>query len=229
MKQFSYQKYYFLYLSFDTRYLSFTDVYLSFSFVYLPFNCVYLPFSCVYLSFNYVYLPFGCVDLPFNCVYFSFNYVLIIQLCPFIVHAIMPFYSSFNNGFVAFQLFNIDPILIDRLYLSSKSTAEYDRLEGLGMVLCHTRWRQLGRVLSRKGLLDTCVYKGNRFKNTSILDVQTYYKATETLLGTHISLPATHQGSVKVSSKVKHFDCFELIPQKQPLMKILDNSNHAYA
>ena len=96
------------------------------------------------------------------------------------------------------------------------------------MVLCHTRWRQLGGVLSRKGLLDTCVYKGNRFKNTSILDVQTYYKATETFLGTHISLPATHQGSVKVSSKAKHLDCFELIPQKQPLVKILENSNHAY-
>ena len=81
------------------------------------------------------------------------------------------------------------------------------------MVLCHIRWRQLGGVLSRKGLLDTCVYKGNRFKNTSILDVQTYYKATETFLGTHISIPATHKGSVK--AKAKHLDCFELIPQKQ--------------
>ena len=79
------------------------------------------------------------------------------------------------------------------------------------MVLCHTRWRQLGRVLSRKGLLDTCVYKGNRFKNTSILDVRTYYKVAETFLGTHISLPATHQRSVKVSSKAKHLDNFELI------------------
>ena len=103
MKQFSYQKYYFLYLSFDTMYLSFTDVYLSFDNVYLSFNYVYLPFGCVYLSFNYVYFPFGCVDLPFNCVYFSLNYVLIIQLCPFIVHAIMPFYSSFNNGLLPFN------------------------------------------------------------------------------------------------------------------------------
>ena len=34
---------------------------------------------------------------------------------------------------------------------------------------------------------------------------------------------------VKVSLKAKHLDWFELTPQKQPLMKILDNSNHAYA
>ena len=100
MKQFSYQKYYFLYLSFDTMYLSFTDVYLSFDNVYLPFNFVYLsfsyvylPFSCVYLSFSYVYLPFGCVDLPnshlivcwlFSCVHLSFT-----QLCLSILHSIM--------------------------------------------------------------------------------------------------------------------------------------------
>ena len=31
-----------------------------------------------------------------------------------------------------------------------------------------------------------------------------------------ISLPATHQGSVKVSSKTKHLSCLELTPQKQP-------------
>ena len=45
---------------------------------------------------------------------------------------------------------------------------------------------------------------------------------------TRISLPATHQGSVKVSSKTKHLSCLELTPQKQLFMKILDNSNHAY-
>ena len=45
---------------------------------------------------------------------------------------------------------------------------------------------------------------------------------------TRISLPATHQGSVKVSSKMKHLSCLELTPQKQLFMKILDNSNHAY-
>ena len=45
---------------------------------------------------------------------------------------------------------------------------------------------------------------------------------------TRISLPATHQGSVKVSSKAKCLGCFELTPQKQLFMKILDNSNHAY-
>ena len=74
MKQFSYQKYYLLYLSFDklTMYLSFSDDYLSFHYVYLSFNFVDLPFNCVYLSLN-------CVDLPLNCVYWSFNYVLIIK------------------------------------------------------------------------------------------------------------------------------------------------------
>ena len=54
MKQFSYQKYYFLYLSFTA--------------MYLPFDNVYLSFSDVHLSFSDVYLPFNCVDLPFNCV-----------------------------------------------------------------------------------------------------------------------------------------------------------------
>ena len=85
-----------LYLSFDTMYLSFTDVYSS-------FDNVYLSFSDVFLSFNYVYLPFSSVDLPFNCVYLSFKYVLIIQLCPFIVHTVMPFYSSFSYGLLPFN------------------------------------------------------------------------------------------------------------------------------
>ena len=69
------------------------------------------------------------------------------------------------------------------------------------MVLCHTRWLQLGSVLSRKGLLDTCVYKGNRFKNTSILDVQTYYKATKNISWhTHFSSchpPGVSKGFIK--------------------------------
>ena len=79
MKQFSYQKYYLLYLSFTDMYLPFDNVYLSFNCADLRFNCVDLLFNCVYLSCNYVYLPFNCVDLPFNCVYLTFNYVLIIQ------------------------------------------------------------------------------------------------------------------------------------------------------
>ena len=107
MKQFSYQKYYFLYLSF-------TDMYLPFDKVYLSFSCVDLLFNCAYLSFDYVDLSFNCVDLPFNCVYLSFNYVL------------MSVYRSRYYAFlffiqlwlVAIQLFNIDPILIDGLYLS---------------------------------------------------------------------------------------------------------------
>ena len=41
---------------------------------------------------------------------------------------------------------------------------------------------------------------------------------------TRTSLPATHQGSVKVSSKAKHLGCFELTLLKRPLMSTLDNS-----
>ena len=48
--------------------------------------------------------------------------------------------------------------------------------------------------------LDTCVYKGNRFRQRSTFDVQTHYKPTETCQCTHFA-PATHQGSVKASSK----------------------------
>ena len=108
-------------------------------------------------------------------------------LCLSILHSVMACLLPFSYS-----------ILIDRSYLSSKSTAEYYRMEGLGMVLCHTRWGSLAVCCQGKDFLDTCVYKGNRFKNTSNPDVRTYYKATETFLSTRISLPATHQGSVKV-------------------------------
>ena len=40
---------------------------------------------------------------------------------------------------------------------------------------------------------------------------------------THTSLPATHQGSVKVSSKAKHLGCFELTLLKRPLLLTLEN------
>ena len=45
---------------------------------------------------------------------------------------------------------------------------------------------------------------------------------------TRTSLPTTHQGSVKVSSKAKHLGCFELTLLKRPLMSTSDNANHAY-
>ena len=41
---------------------------------------------------------------------------------------------------------------------------------------------------------------------------------------TSISLPATHQGSINVSSKTKHLGCFEITPQGQLFKKISDNS-----
>ena len=48
--------------------------------------------------------------------------------------------------------------------------------------------------------LDTCVYKGDRFKDTSILDVRTHYKPTETFQYTHFSSchpPGVSKGFIK--------------------------------
>ena len=48
--------------------------------------------------------------------------------------------------------------------------------------------------------LDTCVYKGDRFKGTSILDVRTHYKPTETFQYTHFSSchpPGVSKGFIK--------------------------------
>ena len=70
---------------------------------------------------------------------------------------------------------------------------------------------------------------------TKVIDLQIHLSLTceptisqQKHFSTRISLPATHQGSVKVSSKAKHLGCFELTTQRQLFMKILDNSNHAY-
>ena len=48
--------------------------------------------------------------------------------------------------------------------------------------------------------LDTCVYKGDRFRATSILDVRTHYKPTETFQYTHFSSchpPGVRKGFIK--------------------------------
>ena len=48
--------------------------------------------------------------------------------------------------------------------------------------------------------LDTCVYKGDRFNDTSILDVRTHYKPTETFQYTHFSSchpPGVSKGFIK--------------------------------
>ena len=44
----------------------------------------------------------------------------------------------------------------------------------------------------------------------------------------HISLPATHQGSERVSSKAKHLDFSEPTPQKILLRRISEHSDHAF-
>ena len=49
-------------------------------------------------------------------------------------------------------------------------------------------------------LLDTCVYKGERFKKESILDVRTHFKPTETFQYTHFSSwlpPGVRRGFIK--------------------------------
>ena len=43
-----------------------------------------------------------------------------------------------------------------------------------------------------------------------------------------LSLPATHQGSIKASSKAKHLGCFELTLQEKLLKRTLDHSDHYF-
>ena len=51
--------------------------------------------------------------------------------------------------------------------------------------------------------LDTNVFKGERFANKSILDIETHFKPTETFQYTHSQL-AILQGSKRASSRAKH-------------------------
>ena len=104
MKQFSYLKYYLL--------CRFNYVCLTFSYVFLSFNyyissCLLEIQLCPILSFNYYFLS---LNHPW-----SFSH-LIITVC----HAISYFMNFIELWLVAIQLFNIDSISIDRLYLSPK-------------------------------------------------------------------------------------------------------------
>ena len=104
MKQFSYQKYYLL--------CRFNYVCLTFNYVFLSFNyyissCLLDIQLCSILSFNYYFLS---LNYPW-----SFSH-LIITVC----HAISYFMNFIELWLVAIQLFNIDSISIDRLYLSPK-------------------------------------------------------------------------------------------------------------
>ena len=104
MKQFSYQKYYLL--------CRFNYVCVTFNYVFLSFNyyissCLLDIQLCSILSFNYYFLS---LNYPW-----SFSH-LIITVC----HAISYFMNFIELWLVAIQLFNIDSISIDRLYLSRK-------------------------------------------------------------------------------------------------------------
>ena len=61
--------------------------------------------------------------------------------------------------------------------------------------------------------LDTCVHKGDRFQETSILTCE-LTTSRQKHFSTHISLPATHQGSERVSSKANHLNFSEPTPRK---------------
>ena len=74
--------------------------------------------------------------------------------------------------------------------------------------------------------LDTCVYKGDRFKKHSILDVRTHFKPTETFQYTHFDSchpPGVRKGFIKVeairllrtnSSKAKFDEHIALLKQR---------------
>ena len=46
-------------------------------------------------------------------------------------------------------------------------------------------------------VLDTCIYKGERFKKESILDVRTHFKPTETFQYTYMYFSSCHPPGVK--------------------------------
>ena len=66
------------------------------------------------------------------------------------------------------------------------------------------------RLLLCANFYSSCVCKGDRFKDNLSL---TWEPTTsrQKHFSTRISLPATHQGSVKVSSKVKHLGSLRLL------------------
>ena len=75
--------------------------------------------------------------------------------------------------------------------------------------------------------LDTWIYKGNRLE----IHISLTCKLTTSRqkhFSIHISLPATHQGSVKASSKAKHVGVFKLTIQKVLLKRVLKHSGHAF-
>ena len=56
------------------------------------------------------------------------------------------------------------------------------------------------KILSSSSFLDTIIYKGDRFRNDSILDIRTHYKPTETFQYTHFTSchpPGLKRGFIK--------------------------------
>ena len=97
---------------------------MSFSYVFLSFNYICLSFNHVLLSFNY-YISSCLLDIQL-CLMLSFNYYFLSLNYPWsfshliitVGHAISYFMNFIELWLVAIQLFNIDSISIDRLYLS---------------------------------------------------------------------------------------------------------------
>ena len=81
-------------------------------------------------------ISFSDVYLSFDNVYLSFSYVLIIQWCPFIIHVIIPFYSSFNYGLLPFSYSISIQYWLTTYTWARKSAAEYYHWQALNA------WRQ---------------------------------------------------------------------------------------
>lgn len=74
-------------------------------------------------------------------------------------------------------------------------------------------------------VMNTVVFKGERFKNESTLDVKTHYKPTFNI---EISTHTVHPTLKMVSVKAKHWDCSELTLLTNTWGELWENSNDAW-
>ena len=109
------------------------------------------------------------------------------------------------------------------LYMGFRATLNFHRLTGIiqpsNLRLKYQTKKSYSWILVftkgidfEKHLSLTCELTTSRQKHFSI----------------HISLPATHQGSERVSSKAKHLDFSEPTPRKTLLRRISEHSDHAF-
>ena len=68
----------------------------------------------------------------------------------------------------------------------------------------HPTIKFMAEMSETETFLDANIYKGERFRSNSVLDVRTHFKPTEKHFNIRTSLCATHQGSKKALTKAKH-------------------------